>query len=35
MPAGRDITTRELKATWQQGRKELFKTCDQTLGEQD
>jgi hypothetical protein len=34
-----DITTAELKAAWQQGRKELFypygKTCAQTLGEQD
>ena len=34
-----DITTPELKAAWQQGRKELFypygKTYAQTLGEQD
>ena len=34
-----DITTPELKAAWQQGRKELFypygKTYVQTLGEQD
>jgi hypothetical protein len=34
-----DITTSELKAAWQQGRKELFypygKTYVQTLGEQD
>src|ERR1700686_4632902 len=34
-----DITTPELKAAWQQGRKELFypygKTHAQTLGEQD
>ena len=34
-----DITTPELKAAWQQGRKELFypygKTYRQTLGEQD
>ena len=34
-----DITTPELKAAWQQGRKELFypygKTFTQTLGEQD
>jgi len=34
-----DITTSELKAAWQQGRKELFypygKTYAQTLGEQD
>ena len=34
-----DITTRELKVAWQQGRKELFypygKTYVQTLGEQD
>jgi peroxiredoxin len=34
-----DITTRELKAAWLQGRKELFypygKTYVQTLGEQD
>jgi hypothetical protein len=34
-----DITTPELKAAWQQGRKELFypygKTYLQTLGEQD
>jgi hypothetical protein len=34
-----DITTPELKAAWQQARKELFypygKTCLQTLGEQD
>jgi hypothetical protein len=34
-----DITTPELKAAWQQGRKELFypygKTCVQTLGGQD
>jgi peroxiredoxin len=34
-----DITTPELKAAWQQGRKELFypygKTYTQTLGEQD
>ena len=34
-----DITTLELKAAWQQGRKELFypygKTYAQTLGEQD
>jgi peroxiredoxin len=34
-----DITTPELKAAWQQGRKELFypygKTFVQTLGEQD
>jgi len=33
------ITTPEIKAAWQQGRKELFypcgKTCVQTLGEQD
>jgi hypothetical protein len=27
--------TSELKAARQQGRKELFKTYDQTLGEQD
>jgi hypothetical protein len=35
----RDITTPELKAAWQQGRKEFFypygKTYAQTLGEQD
>jgi hypothetical protein len=34
-----DITTPELKAAWQQGRKELFypygKTYAQTIGEQD
>jgi hypothetical protein len=34
-----DITTPELKAAWQEGRKELFypygKTYTQTLGEQD
>lgn len=34
-----DITTPELKAAWQQGRKELFypygKTYVQTLGAQD
>jgi hypothetical protein len=34
-----DITTPELKAAWQQGRKDLFypygKTYAQTLGEQD
>jgi peroxiredoxin len=34
-----DITTRELKAEWQQGRKELFypngKTYAQALGEQE
>ena len=34
-----DITTAEMKAAWQQGRKELFypygKTYAQTLGEQD
>src|SRR5262249_45399256 len=34
-----DITTPELKAAWQQGRKELFypygNTYAQTLGEQD
>jgi hypothetical protein len=34
-----DITTPELKAAWQDGRKELFypyaKTYAQTLGEQD
>ena len=34
-----DITTQEMKAAWQQGRKELFypygKTYVQTLGEQD
>jgi hypothetical protein len=34
-----DITTAELKAAWQQGRKELFypygKTYAQTIGEQD
>jgi hypothetical protein len=34
-----DITTPELKASWQQGRKELFypygKTYAQTLGEPD
>ena len=34
-----DITTPQLKAAWQQGRKELFypygKTYVQTLGEQD
>jgi len=30
-----DITTPELKAAWQQGRKELFYPYVQTLGEQD
>jgi DNA-binding GntR family transcriptional regulator len=34
-----DITTPEMKAAWQEGRKELFypygKTYAQTLGEQD
>ena len=34
-----DITTPELRAAWQQGRKEIFypygKTYVQTLGEQD
>jgi hypothetical protein len=34
-----DITTPELKAAWQQGRKDLFypygKTYAQTIGEQD
>jgi hypothetical protein len=34
-----DITRTELKAAWQQGRKDLFypygKTYAQTLGEQD
>ena len=39
MPSDWDITMSELKAAWQQGRKELFypygKTYAQTLGKQD